>query len=452
MVLARDDFINRVRKAGIVGAGGAGFPTYFKLNNTFEYFIVNISECEPLLKVDQQIASFFADNIIKALDLIKEVLKPDHVCIAIKKKYTDAVDKLNKAIKDANSRIELFLLEDFYPAGDEFDIVYNITGRIIPEGGLPLDVGAVVDNVGTVLNIYNAVFNDEPVTSRWLTVSGAVKNPQTINLPLGTPVKEAIEICGGASVSDYLIIDGGPMMGLIIDDPDNYYILKTTTGLLVLPSDHELIKRKEETIENSIKHSRSVCEQCNLCTEFCSRYILGHKSLQPHLMMRRISYLNEFNLESYTEAYLCSECGTCSYYACPMLLSPKDIYKFLKTALEKNNIENPYIKNKDKNISSFKEYSFRRIPLKKLKYKLNVKMYDKEAQLSHNKFFVKKVNISLQQHIGQKSISVVEEKTMIKKGEIIAKRPEDSLGSNIHASISGYINRITEDHIEIEKK
>lgn len=451
MALPKEEFIKKIREAGIVGAGGSGFPTYYKLKNQADYFIVNVSECEPLLKADQQLAFFFAENIIKTIDIIQIAVESKFTYIAIKKKYENAIEQLSQMIKKNSSSIKLFLLDDFYPSGDEHDLVYNITGRIVPEGGIPLDVGVLVDNVGTIINICNIIFNNEPVTTRWVTITGEVNYPRTLNLPLGTSLKDALKLCGGVTVSDYTLLDGGPMMGLIITDEDNYFITKTMTGLIVFPSNHGLIKRKQESIEESIKHSRSVCEQCSLCTEYCSRYILGHRDLKPHLMMRKMSYLSEYNLENYVEAYLCSECGLCSYFACPMMLSPKDIFVFLKKAMQKNNIKNPYLSSKRDVSESLSMYSYRRVPLDKLKLKIDVKQYDKPAELKLEEISIEKVKIPLSQHVGMKAVSVVLENQRIKKGDLIGDVPLDSLGARIHASITGTVTEVSDDYIVIEK-
>ncbi|MBU1077226.1 MAG: SLBB domain-containing protein [Spirochaetes bacterium] len=450
MVLAREVFIQKVRQAGIVGAGGAGFPTYFKLKNKAEYFIVNISECEPLLQVDQQLSCSFALQIIQTLHIVQEAIKAKHVIIALKKKYEKVKTEFTKVLKDEKSSIQMFLLEDFYPSGDEHDLVYAVTGRIVPEGGLPLDVGVIVDNVGTIINIYNALFHDEPVINRWLTVAGEVEKPQTLNIPLGTPLSKVLEFCGGTTITDYSVIEGGPMMGILITDPENYTIKKTTTALLVLPSDHGLIRRKKESIEESINHSRMACEQCSLCTEYCSRYILGHRDLKPHLMMRKISYLNDHNLEHYVDAYLCSECGLCSLFSCPLLLSPADIYAFLKDALIKNNIPNPYNKKKVDISGTIDQYKYRRVPLKKLKYKIGFTEYDRPAELTISSIDVQMVRIRLKQHIGEKAFARVNKNDKVKKGDLIADVHEESLGVGIHASIDGTVAQVTDEYIEIK--
>ena len=443
MEITKEKFIEIIKESGVVGAGGAGFPTYFKLNTKADFFIVNIAECEPLLKVDQQIAEKFANQIVQTVSIIHNFLEAKNSFIAIKKKYERAVNALSNYIKKFPF-IKLKLLESVYPAGDEQDLVYNCTGRIVPETGIPIDVGVVVDNVGTILNIYNAL-RGEAVTERWLTISGAVRNPVTTKLPIGTLVKDAIEIAGGSYLSDFVIFDGGPMMGKIVSENDT--IKKTTSGIIVLPKEHFFVKRKLLSIKEILTQSRSACEQCFFCTEYCPRYLLGHSDLKPHLMMRKLNYLNIYDLKSYTDAYLCSGCGICSYFACPMLLSPKDIYNFLKTNLIQNKIKNPYNKVQIKNTNPL--YKFRKAPLEKLINRLGLSDFDKEAPLKEIEHKINYVKIELQQHIGAPAEPVVYINQKVEKGKLIAKVPDNKLGANIHSSISGKVVSITEKYIEI---
>jgi len=442
--MEKSDFIAKIKSAGIVGAGGAGFPTHIKLNAQAEYFILNIAECEPLLRVDQQIAAKYSYKIVSTLEIIHNMVNAKKSFIAIKKKYTEAVKSLQKLIKE-KPFIEIKFLENVYPAGDEQDIVYNCTGRIVPEGGIPLDVGVIVDNVGTVLHISEAL-EGKPVTERWVTIGGAVKYPQTIKLPIGTIISDAIKFAGGTNAKDYIIIDGGPMMGKLTTENDS--IKKTTNGILIFPQEHTLIKRKQESIYVSIAHSRSACEQCSLCTEYCSRYLLGHSDLKPHLMMRKISYMNETNLNSYTEAYLCSECGVCSYYACPMLLSPKDIFHFLKEQLVKHKIKNPYAKKEVKKVHEM--YKYRRAPIDKLVRRIDVKKFEHPAPLTETEPSIKKVKISIKQNIGAAPELRVKKGDKVSKGDIIAEIPEGKMSANLHSSITGTITEIADDYILIE--
>ena len=183
------NLIDIIAQSGIVGAGGAGFPTHVKVNAKAEYVILNGAECEPLLRVDQQLMAVETKKILEGLKLIKETVGADKVVIALKDHYTAAINSFNGLIGEYEG-FSLHLLENFYPAGDEQVTVYEVTGRIVPEGGIPLNVGVIVSNVETVLNIYNAYYEDQPVTDSYVTFAGEVKNHVTMKLPLGMTVGE----------------------------------------------------------------------------------------------------------------------------------------------------------------------------------------------------------------------------------------------------------------------
>ena len=186
-------FIDTIRLNGIVGAGGAGFPTYVKLNKNIDTVIVNGAECEPLLLNDKYLLKFFSEKIIKGLQYIINATNAKKGYIVFKKKYSvEMQDLINLAQKIDG--IEIVMINDFYPAGDETILVYEVTGRLIPEGGLPLDVGCVVNNVETVLNIYEAIVNNKPVTKRYITCTGEVKNPSIVHAHIGTTIGEIIEV------------------------------------------------------------------------------------------------------------------------------------------------------------------------------------------------------------------------------------------------------------------
>lgn len=169
--------IETVKDAGIVGAGGAGFPTHVKLNTKAEYFIVNAAECEPLIETDKYLCRTFADELIKGIMYISQHLEAKKSYIALKAKYKAEIAALEEAIQKNNADIEIFAMRTFYPAGDEQIIVEQITGRTVPERGIPIEVGAVVDNVGTVISIYEAMAEGTKVTDKYLSVVGEVAEP-----------------------------------------------------------------------------------------------------------------------------------------------------------------------------------------------------------------------------------------------------------------------------------
>ena len=205
------ELIEAIKKAGVVGAGGAGFPTHVKLNAKAEYLIINAAECEPLIETDKFLCREFADRIIDTILLMGHHLEAQHIVIGLKAKYKAEIAALEKAIREKHAAVEIFPMRTFYPAGDEQVLVQQVTGRSVPERGLPLNVGAVVENVGTVLSIADAL-EDKPVTEKYLSVTGAVREPVMFKVPLGTPIRRIINQVD-LRVKDYAVIIGGPMMG-----------------------------------------------------------------------------------------------------------------------------------------------------------------------------------------------------------------------------------------------
>lgn len=231
-------FLEKVKKAGVVGAGGAGFPTHMKLAAQAEYLLVNGAECEPLIRVDQQLMGSYAELLVGCVEKLTQALGFKKAYICIKRKHKEVIVELHKYI-NKNCNVELFLLEDFYPAGDEQVLVYEVTGRVVPEGSIPIKVGCIVLNVETVLNI-NSAWNSEPVTEKYLTVTGEVPTPLTLRLPIGTSIKTALKIAGLEDTKGKAVIDGGPMMGKFISDFEAP-VTKTTKGLIVIDETHHLV-------------------------------------------------------------------------------------------------------------------------------------------------------------------------------------------------------------------
>lgn len=275
----------RVRAAGVVGAGGAGFPTHIKLQARVDTVLVNAAECEPMLKVDQQLMAQQADRLIRGLGYAMTATGAREGIIALKAKYAPAITALTPRLPEW---ARLHILPDVYPAGDEVLTIWLATGRRVPPAALPVSVGVVVNNVQTVLNIARAVEQGYPVTRRTLTVNGAVARPLTLAVPLGISLREVLDLAGGATVDEPGFINGGPMMGSLITSLETP-VTKTTGGLLVLPGNHPLIQRRRQDERTLLAIARTVCEQCRLCTDLCPRHLIGHE-LSPHLLVRAVNY------------------------------------------------------------------------------------------------------------------------------------------------------------------
>src|SRR5215472_15398455 len=230
----------QLRECGVVGAGGAGFPTYVKAQSRVEYMIANGAECEPLIHKDAEIMQHYPAEILAGMSSMMEATGAQKGKFGVKTKNQESIEALQGALKD--QRIEFVLLGDFYPSGDEYELVYTATGRLIPPAGIPLQVGCVVNNVETLYNVHQAQ-QGIPVTEKFLSVCGAVKEPKSFWAPVGTPFRDLIAAAGGAMVADFGIFVSGIMMGTLTFDLDDV-VTKTTGGLIILPRDHYLLTRK----------------------------------------------------------------------------------------------------------------------------------------------------------------------------------------------------------------
>lgn len=436
----KEEIVRLVREAGVVGAGGAGFPSHVKIAADAEYVIINGAECEPLLRVDQQLMATQADRLVKGIEAVLTVTGAAKAFIALKYKYKDAIAALNEAV--AGRPIEVFELKDFFPAGDEQVMVYEVTGRVVPEGGIPLKVGCVVTNVETAINIANAL-EGTPVTETWLTVTGEVPNPVTIKVPIGITVAEALTLGGVTDLNGKAVIDGGPMMGPVLTD-FSQPVTKVTKGLIVLSDEHQLISSKTIPWETIVRRSRSVCIQCSMCTEVCPRNLLGHH-LYPHKIMRGLAYTKP-DEAAVKGALLCCECGACELFACPMQLPPRQVNAAFKKELAKQGVR--WTPEEDlPPVSPVREY--RKIPSKRLIARIGLTQYDRPAPIAEVVYEPKVVRIPVRQHIGAPGAPVVKVGDRVQKGDLIAAIPASAMGANIHASITGTVKSVN-GFIEIE--
>lgn len=426
------NLVELVRNAGIVGAGGAGFPTHVKVDAQADTVIVNGAECEPLLRVDQQLMKLRAAELLSALQLVVDHVGAKEGVVGLKKKYEPAIAELN-ALLPNYPKLRLHILENFYPAGDEQSLVYEVTGKSVTEGGIPLNVGCLVMNVESLLQITDYIEDEKPVIDKYITVTGEVKNPITTVVPLGITARQALELAGGPLVDDYVIINGGPMMGKIVS-PDSY-VTKTTKGFIVLPKDHQVIESKTREVSRSLKDAAVACMQCSLCTEVCPRHRIGHH-LEPHKIMRLAAYGSTLDAKvAPTTAFLCCDCGLCQY-ACVHDLQPWKINQALKAQMSQNGIKNPHHETPESAIPFAETHRF---DVHRLISRLNLDRYDVPAPVVPNKKHYNEVSIQLAQHIGAPAKAVVAVGDEVKRGDLIGDIQEGKLGAKIFASIDGTV-------------
>ncbi len=436
----KTNIIDMIRNAGVVGAGGAGFPTHVKLSAKADFVIANCAECEPLLESDRHLLLREPRKVIEGLKVAVETVGAAKGIIAVKEKHKDIIEILTPLIAK-ESNLELFLLGNFYPAGDEHVLVYEVTGRVVPMGGIPLHAGVVVNNAYTLAMVCDAVCG-KSFTHRYVTVTGVVRTPCVARLPIGMSIREAIEKAGGGiTVNSFRAIIGGPMMGKIEEDLEKP-LLKTTGGIIVLPQNSKLIELKTSSLEASFRRIRSTCCQCSFCTDMCPRSLLGHK-LSPHKIMRAVPFSStDINAESIYNSSLCSECGLCGYFSCTMGLKPNMINGFLKGVMAKNKIRPDFKGVKPYDVNPFRED--RKVPTERLTARLGLSQYDRHLPFKDGEIDAQILVIPLKQHTGAPSIPVVNTGDRVNAGGLLAEIPDGSLGANIHCPRDGIVKEVSE--------
>jgi Na+-translocating ferredoxin:NAD+ oxidoreductase RnfC subunit len=429
------EIVRKVREAGIVGAGGAGFPTHVKLDSNVERVLGNGASCEPLLMSDPFIMEKETEGILRGLSLVMECTGSGRGTLCLKGKHDKAMDAVRRGIDHGPFKnIDVFELGDFYPAGDEQILVFDVTGKVVPEGGIPLQVGTVVSNVESLLNIARAVDDGKPVTDRYLTVTGEVRHPLVMKVPIGIRIAEVIDLAGGATVDDFKVVIGGPMMGQVTSDLSTP-VTKTTSGVIVLPSDHNIITGKIDDPDRIMRITKMVCCQCSRCTDLCPRHLLGH-SLEPHKIMRQLGSRTSFSKDILHDALICCECGICEKYACPMMISPREVNAQIKRDLLQEGVKRAS-KKSGYQPSPFRDV--RKIPTRRLVERLQIGQYEDHPPFMEEGIQVKEVRIPLKQHLGAPARPVVKAGQQVKKGSLVGEIPDNALGARVHASIDGRV-------------
>lgn len=430
-----------MRDLGIVGAGGAGFPSYAKLAEGADILLINGAECEPLLGTDYIL---LRDELDMVLQGILEVLANTSISKAYIGVKAHNAERLGW--KDGERLAEgvyARALPDVYPLGDEISLIYEATGRLVKPGKLPITQGVIVYNVETMYNLGRGVRFNEPVTSKWLTVGGDIKSPTVIKVPLGTRIADIFERLNIVVKEGYTVIDGGPSMGKVINH-QKYAVNKTTKGILILPDNTQAILSKKTNGDLAIKRAETACCQCTRCTDMCPRHLLGYP-LEPHKMVRTSMGVAEVMPEMVISATLCCGCGVCESLACNQGISPRAVIDNYKKLLSKNRLR--FDKNGEYGVKPEREY--RMLPYKKWMSVLGISKFDKDISFGGEINDFSRVELSLSRHIGIPSIPAVKDGDVVKEGDLIANAA-DGLSLPQHASIFGRVT-LGNDKIIIDK-
>lgn len=433
---------NLLRESGVAGAGGAGFPSYAKLNKDADTLILNCAECEPLLRLHRNLLGDYAYEILSTLDKVAKTLGGiKDIVICLKGSYTYAVE----AVKENLSHFEnmrIHLLGEFYPAGDEVITIYEATKRVVPPGKIPISVGVIVFNTETVYNMYRAMEEKMPVTHKYVTVAGAVENHITVKVPIGTSFSELLKLAKVENEDDFELISGGPMTGKLVGK--NELVTKTTNAVLVLPKNSIVINKRHAKTSIDMKRAMSSCCQCNMCTDLCSRNLLG-MPIDPKEFMRSATTGVTKNVKPYLDTMFCSSCGICELFACPQGLAPRTLIDEYKGGLRANGVKIPEVEGTG--VKKVREY--RKVAMSRLISRLGLKKYDVDAPIVDTEVRPKEVKILLNQTIGAKTVPVVKKGDSVNVGDVIAKVPDGALGCNVHASIDGKVFNVTEKYITV---
>ena len=432
-----------IKDNGVVGAGGAGFPTYAKIDERANTIIMNCAECEPLLKLHRQLLQLHAKEILATFALIADTVNAEEAIIGIKAEYKQAIEAVNQYIGEY-PKVSLKLLQSVYPMGDEVVLIYEATGKVIRPGGLPIEAGVAVFNVETIYNVYRGMGKMEPVTDKVVSVVGEVEHPVTLRVPLGCTMEEVVALAGKTTTDKPVYMIGGPMMGRIGNKYDP--VTKTTNAILVLPSDQQIVQNKNRTPAMDMKRAASACCQCQMCTDLCPRHELGHP-IEPHKFMRSVANKDFQDTNVFIDTLFCSSCGLCEMYSCPQGLSPRTLIGEYKGGLRKAGVKIP----KDVPVALVKDSrKYRKVPEERLEARLGLTKYDVPAPLDDNVVCMKKVKVLLSQHIGAPAKAAVNVGDVVTRGQVIGI-PAEGLSVPIHASITGKVTDVKELYISIEQ-
>ena len=437
--------LNQVKKivadAGIVGAGGAGFPTAFKLRDDgVDTLIINAAECEPLIYSDYFYMKKHMDKVLEGARIVMEGTKIKKCFLSMKKATAKKLHLEHGQIMAEG--IEVYTVPDVYPMGDEVILIYEVLRRIVPPAGLPSQVGVIVQNVETLYNVANAK-EGVPVTKKLVTIGGKVNKGHVIELPVGIPVAEVLKQLDITVPDDCIVIDGGPAMGMKID-PATAVVTKTTKSLLILPTYIPAMRSKVDDPNRMTNRASSTCCQCVRCTELCPRQLIGYP-LYPSRTVRAVSANVTANPEDYLTSSLCCGCGVCELTSCCQGISPRTIMMQVKSEMAKNGIR--YQHKGELKPDPDREYKM--LPIGRFKRSIGVSEFDiTPSDITQKEIKVSQIRMPLRQHIGKPAVACVKAGDVVRAGDLIAKADE-GISANIHTSMAGTVAQVDSENIYI---
>ncbi len=430
-----------MKNSGMVGAGGAGFPSYAKLTGGIDTLLINGAECEPLLYTDLMILKTERDTVLSGARAVMDEISIPRAVLAVKKHTAERLG-LTDGMTLAQG-ITLKVLLDVYPLGDEISLIYEATGRLVKPGNLPSTVGTIVYNVETLYNLGTAKRDGTPVYMKWLTVGGDINEAKVLRVPIGTRVWELFASLGIKVPESHEVLDGGPSMGRPID-PDTASVTKTTKGLLILPKSSQAIIGKHLDASVAKARAETACCQCTRCTDMCPRALLGYP-LEPHKMVRSAMGAAVVLPEMVISATLCCGCGICETLSCCQGISPKAVISGYKALLAKNKLR--YSPSGDYEVSAEREY--RKVPTERWMRTLGVEDFDKLPEYIGERVEFARFILPTRQGIGAPSVPIVKLGDSVMRGEAVTRAGE-GLSLPVHSPANGKVISVDESKIIIE--
>jgi Na+-translocating ferredoxin:NAD+ oxidoreductase RnfC subunit len=430
------DLKQLLKDNGVVGAGGAGFPSYCKLAEGADTLLINAVECEPLLYTSYTLLQERIRDIVIGMRAVMEYAHIARGLLAVKD-YRAA--KLGYSDgQELAPGVFIKYIPNVYPMGDEINLIYTATGRVVPPGQLPITRGVIVFNTETIYNIGLVVQFGQPVTKTYLTISGDIPKAYCVKVPVGMKISEVLSVMGVTVPDTHVVIDGGPSMGTVVNLSTDV-VKKPCSGLLILPKTIPAVRNKLRTKEDNFRRAASVCCQCNRCTDLCPRHLLGYP-LEPHKMVRSTLSAAMADPELIKTATMCCGCDICSTLACCQEISPMQIIKEYKGILAKNRMK--YVADPSEQFTPSPEREARMVSAGKWKEMLGVAKYDKFPPIYvEEKLKAKEVFVPMSQHIGAPAIPVVKVGDEVKENQLIAQAAE-GLSIPHFAPISGKVTYV----------
>lgn len=419
-----------LKDAGIIGAGGAGFPSYAKLAEGADTLLINGAECEPLLYTDYIILKRELSLVLSGISTVLSNTGIKKAVLAIKDHTAKRLSF--KDGEELDEGVFVRVLPDVYPIGDEVSLIYEALGRLVNPGSLPITVGVIVYNVETMYNLGYTVRRGEPLTMKWLTVGGDIERPVVLRVPIGTRIEDLLDRLNIEVDDEHTVIDGGPSMGKIIN-PRRASVTKTTKGILILPNNIQAIISKNIDESLAISRAETACCQCTRCTDMCPRALLGYP-LEPHKMVRTAMGAVKVMPQMVISATLCCGCGICESIACSQGISPKAVINGYKAVLSKNGMR--FMTRQSSTVTPEREY--RMVSSDRWMSTLGVKRFDRVSEYIGEIVDFDRFEIPLNRHIGAPSVPCVRDGDRVRRGDVIAVADE-GLSIPQHAVADGIV-------------